>query len=504
MTSIAEQVAAEQSVAERPAARRKSFTILNEEHSRRWFMNCLFAGFLAALALAPLPLGSNRMWSSSLLTVWNSLLLLILMAGWLLQPRLIAVPMKKSMTVAFALMLLTLAWIVLQTTSLTPESWHHPLWQEAAELLKRQGFKDAETGGAIALDSGAALAGLVRLLGYIASFWLAYFFALDAHRPRIILLVLVVAGLGYAAYGFSVQASGSNLVLWYPKRAYIDNMTSTFFNRNSYAAYAGLGMLCALAYMIQSWRRAWRKSSQLMQWRDFLAKLAGGEIIWVLPPVALLMALLLSSSRGGFASSMAGLAVLALGFAINKRLRWRWVAAIFGGAFVVIFMTMAIGGNELAARLDTGTVISDLPLRTNVYELTWEAIKVNPWFGYGYGNFDAAFRLFRDSTIAGWYEQAHDEYLEMAMDLGIPAALAWFTALGIMIVRCLRGMAARKKDGIYPVLALAATTLVGLHSILDFSLQIPAIAATYAAILGAGVAQSWTTQEIKDAAERDL
>ncbi|MCP4196499.1 MAG: hypothetical protein GY762_05045, partial [Proteobacteria bacterium] len=40
---------------------------------------------------------------------------------------------------------------------------------------------------------------------------------------------------------------------------------------------------------------------------------------------------------------------------------------------------------------------------------------------------------------------------------------------------------------------LAATTLVSSHALFDFSLQIPAVAITYAAIMGLAVAQSFSS-----------
>jgi hypothetical protein len=45
------------------------------------------------------------------------------------------------------------------------------------------------------------------------------------------------------------------------------------------------------------------------------------------------------------------------------------------------------------------------------------------------------------------------------------------------------------------MLALSATALVGVQSAFDFSLQIPAVALTYAAILGLGVAQASPTSQ---------
>ncbi len=56
------------------------------------------------------------------------------------------------------------------------------------------------------------------------------------------------------------------------------------------------------------------------------------------------------------------------------------------------------------------------------------------------------------------------------------------------------GVRRRRRDVIYPSVGLAAAILVGTHSLVDFSLQIPAVAATFALILGIGCAQSWSTR----------
>ncbi len=193
---------------------------------------------------------------------------------------------------------------------------------------------------------------------------------------------------------------------------------------------------------------------------------------------------------------MGGLAVFVIGIAVNKRVRTGRLLLLLGGLAVLAVILLYIGGQQLTARLSANTIAEDLPSRLNVYALTWESIKANPWLGYGLGNFDAAFRLFRDASVIGWFEEAHNDYLEMVMDLGFPAAMLWFSAIGLMVMRCVQGMWRRRRDGIFPVLALAVTAQEALHSIFDFSLQIPAVAMTYAAILGMGVAQSWSSKEL--------
>ena len=55
---------------------------------------------------------------------------------------------------------------------------------------------------------------------------------------------------------------------------------------------------------------------------------------------------------------------------------------------------------------------------------------------------------------------------------------------------CLRGVRRRRRDWIFPAVGLAASVLVAVHSLFDFSLQMPAVAITYACLRGAACAQS--------------
>ena len=80
------------------------------------------------------------------------------------------------------------------------------------------------------------------------------------------------------------------------------------------------------------------------------------------------------------------------------------------------------------------------------------------------------------------------------MELGIPAALMLFAAIGLLVWRCLIGGIQRYRDSHIPYIAFAASVLVALHATADFSLQIPGLTIVYAALLGIGVAQSWSSQ----------
>ncbi|MFP6563251.1 MAG: hypothetical protein VCC68_02065, partial [Myxococcota bacterium] len=101
-----------------------------------------------------------------------------------------------------------------------------------------------------------------------------------------------------------------------------------------------------------------------------------------------------------------------------------------------------------------------------------------------------------DETITGIkvWRRAHSTYLENALELGIPAAVALFASIGTCAGYCWLGIGRRRRDRIYPAIAVAATALVAAHSTVDFSLQIPAVAVSYAFLLGLGCAQSFSTR----------
>ena len=79
-------------------------------------------------------------------------------------------------------------------------------------------------------------------------------------------------------------------------------------------------------------------------------------------------------------------------------------------------------------------------------------------------------------------------------ELGWPAALILFACVAWLALICFRGLRSRGRDWVYPTTGLAATALVAMHALVDFSLQIPATAVTYAALMGAAVSQSFSSR----------
>jgi hypothetical protein len=86
--------------------------------------------------------------------------------------------------------------------------------------------------------------------------------------------------------------------------------------------------------------------------------------------------------------------------------------------------------------------------------------------------------------------------LELAADLGLPLAgligLAWL----VVLIMLIQGVRTRRSDRIVPAGALAVAILSLAHSFIDFSMQIPGHAIVVFALVGAGLAQSFSRNNV--------
>ncbi len=448
----------------------------------------VFRLLLAVVLLSPLPLGGNRPWAWSLFAVAIGVLLILWTALVLSGRTRTAVPMDRlgAVVLPFAAVL---AWAFVQTLSSVPIDWIHPLWPEAARAL------GVPVMAGISVDPELTHTAILRLASYGGVFLLAVQFGRDRARARETLVACAVAGTLYAVYGLIDHFAGWERILWLDKWAYQGDLTATFVNRNAYGAYAGLGLLCCMGLFLHTLRPSRQASprgaydlaeTMLVRAMPFLA---GAIIIGT--------ALLLTHSRGAFLSTGLGLLML-MAAAVTCRLIRPTAAFVVGGLVMagIGLAVIALSGEVTFERLaSTPAQAAADESRKDLYRLTGDAIAVAPLTGHGFGAFLPAFRMYRDTSLAlpVVWDFAHNVHLEAVMDLGLPAAALLYLSLAIITISCLRGLMRRRRDHVYPAVALSAATLIGSHGIVDFSAQMPAVAATLALLLGVGFAQSWST-----------
>ncbi|MGR8933637.1 MAG: O-antigen ligase family protein [Gammaproteobacteria bacterium] len=437
---------------------------------------------LLIVTLSPLPFGSNRPWAWSLISLLLALLTLAFCTHLIKRKSHPGLDEIKASVVLFVLVLL---WVAFQASGLPPVAWHHPIWDSAGRVL------GMPLHAAISLNPEQTYSALMKLLGYGLVFVLAFHYCRSFEIARRVFRCLSWGGFLYATYALIVYFGDFNTILWYPKWSSIGDATATFINRNNYATYAGLTLLCSVALLLDE-----LSSSSHYDFSGFWGMQMLLELLitrsWL--PLLILCttgtALLLAHSRGGFLSTLAATCALLAVLNINRQSRHIPVAAGLLGACLVALTVFLSGGKAVMERIDQLSLESET--RDEVYRLTLSAIADNPWLGIGYGAFEDGFRLYKNETVAALrYDKAHNTYLENMFELGVPVALMLFAAVFRLAWVCLRGVFRRRRHWAYPATGFAASVLVAVHSVTDFSLQIPAVAMTYALLLGTACAQAF-------------
>lgn len=449
----------------------------------------ILGALLFVVLIAPLPFGSVPAWAWGILTIVTAGTLaawtILVAVGRLSVP----VPIGK-IAVPAILYSLVVFWALIQMAPFTPHSWHHPIWTEAAKSL------GTPYAGRITLDAGETAAALARLLWYGAVFWLALQLGREKGNARTSMSLIVWTSLAYAIYGLAIKLTGSETVLWVKKFIYHEEVTSTFINKNSFAGFAGIGLICVTAQLIDrlitvpSKVRTDVKAEKIAVLLDaLLAKSWYLILAWAV----IFTAIILSDSRAGLVCSVIGLiafvVALSLSRSVPSRLG-RWFGLVLISGIIGFFI---FSGSSVDKRF--AYVGEQTQSRIAIYETTLEMVRDASLLGMGFGTYPQVFQLYRKPSPEHRTpaRKAHNTYLENAAELGIPMAACLVVAIGALCLICLGGVRNRRRDMVIPAFGLGVTVLLGLHSVVDFSLQIPGITATYAFVMGIACAQSWSS-----------
>lgn len=437
-----------------------------------WFCDLLLTGLIGAVAWAPFWLGGNRPLAWGINGVVFPGLALLYEARVLLSRRTHAVSLRY-VGVSAGLFSLVVVWIVLQCAAPSPLGFAHPAWRAAGDALGRP------LAGAISVNRAETGLALLRLLTDVSAFWLALQLSRNASRAFSLLSAIAWIGAGYAIAGLLLSAFFDNAIPLIDAPPPQGALRSTFVNRNHFATYAGLGLIVSVGLALHRLRHA-----SMFEWRDPYR-----SVLSAVAPIGLSLvifaALLGTASRGGVVATGIGLLVL-----IGLHSKHGDVKGAIISVTLMLIVGFAAFSGSLATRLSA--VGLDGAARLATYRVVFGSILDNPLTGLGYGAFIDAFPLYRDQSIptVGIWDKAHNSYLETLQGLGVFFGAALIIALGLLVVRCFAGARHRRRDATAPAVAAAASTLVAVHAMVDFSFQIEGVALTFMTILGAGVAQS--------------
>ena len=108
-----------------------------------------------------------------------------------------------------------------------------------------------------------------------------------------------------------------------------------------------------------------------------------------------------------------------------------------------------------------------------------------PWFGHGGGTFYTVFPGYQPGHYSAFYDHAHNEYLQFAIELGVPLTvllglwLLWMLWLNLQTMRLRQNKLSR---GIAFGCSIAIVHML-IHNLVDFNLQAPANAVLFITVL---------------------
>jgi O-antigen ligase len=392
-----------------------------------------------------------------------------------------------------AVAVVVLAYFLVLHEQLAAHPWSgappDPIWDEASRLLK------VPLDPSISSVRNEAFLAVGAPLAAVLAFAASYVVCSDRYRAHQLLRVVAWSGVAYAVLGIVLYIIEPTRVLWRERTGFASAaFTATFVNRNTAAVYFGsCAAVCFLLLLQRLNERGGREAatinsiaSEILHRHRQLAK-----------PIFMLLvcitAMLMTGSRAGVVFSLIGLitafAVLYLRrLGVNRRLLFVLIGAVLAAiAFLQVF------GGAVGSRFNENG-LGD-PSRLETYRSTLRMIADHPWFGTGLGSFEWSFPAYRsdDAAIWGIWNRTHNTLLEIAADLGIPMALLVAVLWGLILWWLWIGIRLRMRDVIVPAAAFSVAIIGLLHSAIDFSLQIPGYAIVVFALIGAGIAQSYSS-----------
>jgi O-antigen ligase len=445
----------------------------------------LFWIFVGGLAWCPFWFGSNDLIAWGINAVIFPFLVLAYELSLVLRRRPHPVGLK-AVKYAAGLYCAVVIWILVQNAGWTPEAWHHPAWKMAAEALEQP------VGGSISVNRDLTALALMRLMTAASVFWLSLQLCRDQARAQTLIRSLAAIAAAYAAYGIIAAAIAPDYVLWLETTGATDSVRSTFANRNNYATYDGIGAVIIAGLLLQLYgdTAAAAAGNTRLQISTFIETTGRQGAVLLGAGSLVLLALILTGSRGGIIATLVGLAALATLTVARRKGTERGVQRT---AIVLILLLIVVAfaafGNVLAGRLEFSGLSDES--RISVYIIALRSIFSAPILGYGYGTFADVFPMFRDRSIGvlGQWTMAHNTYLEVFQGLGVVFGTMLLGVGMSLVVRCLKG-AVKRRNALLPIIAASVGFLVAVHALVDFSLQIQAVTLTVMAVLGAGIAQA--------------
>lgn len=446
-------------------------------------------GLLIVLVLwAPFPLGSNRGWAWGLLEAGLFVAGICWLLAWL-RNEVRSTDMLRLAWPALALLGAWLAYLSLHWIPL-PLGWVEVLSPQAGRLhgLVADGAGSGSGTAWLSVDPSASFSFWLKSCAWACAFFLTLALCNTRERLRLLAYALVLSGLAQAVYGGLMHLAGENLVMFGTTIQHASNASGGFVNRNHLAGFLEITLAVGIGLMISDLEdtapRSWRRFA-----RDFAQVLLSRKAPLRIFLIVMVVGLVMTRSRMGNTAFFAALVAAGVIALLLSRYANRSTVILIVSLIVMdIFIIGAWFGVEKTVQRIEQTTRQDVEERIDPSAEALAIYRDFPVFGSGAGTFSTAFSRYRSQDILPFYDFVHNDYVQFLTDTGIVGlAIIGLFVLMPLIVAILAQ--ARRRDPLARGMGFAVVmgvTAIGIHSTVDFNLQIPANAFVFMILLAFG------------------
>lgn len=339
----------------------------------------------------------------------------------------------------------------------------------------------------LSLTPGDTVLMLTRFVSYGLFLFLMLQVSVNRERARAMLRMVAIIIAAHAIYAMLALTQFGDTILFIEKWTYLGSATGTFINRNSLATFIAMGATVCLALLFRELdftsKREMRGIGNLFSAERF------GVVAYAVLLVLMLITLVSTQSRMGLFAGFVGLLTISL-LAMGKLKHVSGRTIMFGILASVVVagaLLFAFGGGVLER---VGTLERSTNVRAALYEQVWQMVMTRPWLGFGGGSFEAAFPLFHQLPVNPdlVWDKAHSTYLGLWSELGLVFGSIPLVIVVLLAFNSLRKAMSRTRDWVAPAAAFAVIVVSGVHSLVDFSLEIQANSYILLAIIALGIA----------------
>ena len=311
------------------------------------------------------------------------------------------------------------------------------------------------------IDKYTSIWAFILLCNYVIIYYLIVHTFNTRARLRHLVYSIISVAVFLSIFGL-LKKFGANPFPWWNYDIGLNRelamSSSTYGNPNHFAGYLAMAIPLMMGFC--------------------LTGLKGGKLVLsVLLTLLMLIALMLSISRGGWVSTFVGVvffltALLTHQYFESKKIILIIISVIFFWMFIVLANRPVV--QEL---LTVKEVSRDSSIQARV--LAWkkevDMVRDHPFLGTGPGTFSTMFTQYQPPGFTSRYFVAHNDYLHFISEVGVPL----IPIMGWMIIAFyLKGTAKLKNPSRLirgtALGAMSGITALLFFSIFDFNLHIPA------------------------------